>query len=208
VSTEDTTPPSGFHDPGARDLVRVLGYHEAADPAIAEGLTLVADEIVSMPFWTPAFCATVIRAAEAVGAFAPDEHDPVPGHEVSLAAISPRLFAHLEDDLLVRAMPLLLRQWPYVDYHGVRDAFVIKYAPGLQEELRIHHDVAQLSGSIRLNDGYTGAALEFPRQRWDNSATSVGHLIVWPSLVTHPHRGTPLTSGVKYSLTIWFELPG
>jgi hypothetical protein len=35
----------------------------------------------------------------------------------------------------------------------------------------------------------------------------VGALLAWPSLVTHPHESTPLVSGVKHSLTIWFELP-
>jgi hypothetical protein len=35
----------------------------------------------------------------------------------------------------------------------------------------------------------------------------VGDLVAWPSLVTHPHRGNPVTAGVKYALTIWFALP-
>ena len=32
-------------------------------------------------------------------------------------------------------------------------------------------------------------------------------MLAWPSLVTHPHESTPLVSGVKHALTIWFELP-
>ena len=59
---------------------------------------------------------------------------------------------------------------------------------GEQESLRIHHDVAQVSGSIKLNEGYTGADLVFPRQVFDNSAVAVGSMLVWPSLVTHPHE--------------------
>jgi hypothetical protein len=35
----------------------------------------------------------------------------------------------------------------------------------------------------------------------------IGSLLVWPSLVTHPHGTDRLTSGVKYGLTVWFELP-
>jgi hypothetical protein len=31
--------------------------------------------------------------------------------------------------------------------------------------------------------------------------------MTWPSLVTHPHLSTPITGGVKYSATVWFELP-
>jgi hypothetical protein len=193
-------------DEGSRDLVRILRYRDAAAPA--RPAAVVANEMLVVPFWTVEFCATIIRAAEAVDAFRSNDDDPVPGHEVSLAAISPRLFAHVEDDLAVRVMPDVQEMWPYADYFGLRDVFVIKYAPSGQTELRIHHDVAQLSGSVRLNDGYGGARLAFPRQGFDNGELAVGDLLLWPSLVTHPHRCEPLEHGVKYALTLWFELPG
>ena len=133
--------------------------------------------------------------------------DPVPGHEISLAGISPRLFEAVEIDLGVRIWPQLQTQWPYIDYHGLRDVFVIKYEMGVQENLRMHHDVAQVSASMKLNDGYEGAILDFPRQGATNESAEVGELVVFPSLVTHPHQATPLRSGVKYGLVVWFELP-
>ncbi len=191
--------------PDATDLQQILGYHGAADAA--EGVREVGPDIVAVPFWTPRFCATVIRAAEAAGAFEPQPDDPVPGHEVSLAVISPQLFHAVEHDIGARVWPQLQAVWPYVDYHGLRDAFVIRYALGEQEHLRIHHDVAQVSGSVKLNDGYQGAELAFPRQGVDNRGVAVGELLSWPSLVTHPHETLPLTAGVKYALTIWCEVP-
>ena len=187
------------------ELQQILGYRGAIDQR--DGMREVAPDVFAMPFWTPEFCATVISAAEAVGAFEPQPDDPVPGHEVSLAIISPRLFEAVEIDLGRRVWPQLQQAWPYIDYHGLRDAFVIRYALGEQEHLRIHHDVAQVSASVKLNSGYEGAVLEFPRQGIDNSGLEVGELLAWPSLVTHPHQTTNLRSGVKYALTIWFELP-
>ena len=201
MSDHDHTPSAPPFD----DLQQILGYRGAADPR--QGLTELGPEIFVVPFWTPSFCATVIRAAEAVGAFQPQPHDPVPGHEVSLALISPRLFEAVEVDLGVRIWPQLQSVWPYIDYHGLRDVFVIKYALGEQEALRMHHDVAQVSASLKLNEGYDGAMLDFPRQGVDNSQVPVGELVVWPSMVTHPHQATPLQQGVKYGLTVWFELP-
>jgi len=189
----------------ADDLHRILGYHDAIDDR--EDVREWAPEVYAVPFWTADFCATVIRAAEAVGAFEPQPDDPVPGHEVSLAVISPRLFEAVEQDIGMRMWPLLRTVWPYIDYHGLRDAFVIKYEMGGQQHLRMHHDVAQVSASVKLNDGYEGAVLDFPRQGVDNTSLAVGEAIVWPSLVTHPHQATPLRSGVKYGLTIWCELP-
>lgn len=190
------------------DLLRVLGYADAVDPAGGDtALRDVAQDLVAVPWWTPSFCQALIRAAEAVGGFDADPEDPVPGEEISLAAISPRLFAAVQDDVGLRLWPVLRQRWPLIDYHGLRDAFVIRYEPGRQTELRLHHDVAQVSASVKLNDDYQGGVLEFPRQQASNADLAVGTLLAWPSLVTHPHRATPVTSGVKYSLTIWCELP-
>jgi hypothetical protein len=190
------------------DLDRLLRYRDAADPRDpATSVVELAPDVLAMPFWTPEFCAVVVRAAEAVGGFDAQPDDPVPGQEVSLAAISPRLFEAVEHDIGMRVWPVLQGAWPYIDYHGLRDVFVIRYALGEQEELRIHHDIAQVSASVKLNDDYDGAELEFPRQGIDNRGVPVGSLLAWPSLVTHPHRTKPLRRGVKYALTIWCELP-
>ncbi len=189
------------------DLTRVLGYVDAFDPTVAVKASPLANDIYVMPFWRPEFCAAIVRAAEAVGAFETADDDPVPGHEVSLAVISPRLFEAVQADIGLRLWPILRQFWPYIDYYGLRDVFVIRYALGEQESLRVHHDVAQVSASIKLNDAYEGAELEFPRQGVDNSGQRVGELIAWPSLVTHPHQTNQLHSGTKYALTIWCELP-
>lgn len=187
------------------DLQRVLGYVGAADER--PGGSLLGEQMFVYPFWTQEFCNALIRAAEAVGGFDSHPDDPVPGTEISLATISPKLFDSVQQDIGMRIWPQLQRHWPLIDYHGITDAFIIKYEVGGQEELRLHHDVAQVSASVKLNDGYTGAELEFPQQRVSNANLAVGSLVAWPSLVTHPHRSNKITSGVKYSLTIWCELP-
>jgi len=186
------------------DLERILGYVGAIDDRI--GVAEIGPELLVVPFWTDEFCAAIVRAAGLVG-FAPDPEDPVPGHEVSLAAISPALFAEVQDDLGRRIWPQLQAHWPLIDYHGIRDAFVIRYAAGEQEELRLHHDIAQVSGSVTLDRDFEGSELQFPRQGVDNSTVPVGSLLAWPSLVTHPHQTAPILSGVRHGLTIWFELP-
>ena len=193
------------HDGCVDDLERILKYADAID--VSAPITKVADELFAMSCWTPAFCNALIRAAEAAGGFASQLGDPVPGHEISLAVISPRLFEAVQDDMGMRIWPQLQQHWPLIDYHGINDVFIIKYEKGGQEELRQHHDVAQVSASVKLNNTYTGALLDFPRQNFTNAQLPVGSLLAWPSLVTHPHGSTPITSGVKYSLTIWFELP-
>jgi hypothetical protein len=172
-----------------------------------EGMRRVADEMYAMPFLTPAYCRSLIDAAEATGAFESDPGDPVPGVELSIARMCPLVFEAMQNDIGLRVWPQLQTEWKYIDYHGINDAFIIKYEVGGQESLRIHHDVAQVSMSVKLNEEYEGAELDFPRQGSSNSTLGVGELLAWPSLVTHPHESLPIRSGVKYSLTIWCELP-
>jgi hypothetical protein len=186
------------------DLARILGYVDAVDPRT--GVVELGPELLCVPFWTPEFCHAVVRAAGLIG-FAPDPDDPVPGREVSLAAISPQLFRGVEEDLGRRIWPQLQTVWPLIDFHGVRDAFVIRYAKGEQEELRQHLDVAQVSATVRLDDDHDGAELRFPRQGVDTATLPVGSLLAWPSMVTHPHETSPLRRGERHGLTIWFDLP-
>jgi len=187
------------------DLEQLFGYQDVVDSS--SDLEIIGDELLVLPCWKAEFCSVIIRATHAAGCFSPSAGDPVPGHEVSLALISPRLFENIQNDFGVRIWPQLQKHWPLIDYHGIQDIFVIKYEVGQQEELRLHHDVAQVSASIKLNDDYEGAELEFPRQKSSNKNLRVGQMLAWPSLVTHPHRSLPITRGVKYSATVWFELP-
>lgn len=189
----------------AEDLVDLFQYRNAVDDR--SQIELLDTDMVVVPCWTPAFCRLMIKAAEASGSFSANEFDPVPAQEVSLATISPVVFERVQNDFGSRIWPQLKSVWPLIDYHGINDAFIIKYEVGKQEELRVHHDVAQVSASIKLNDDYEGAVLEFPRQNKSNESVPVGSMLAWPSLVTHPHASTPIRSGVKYSMTIWFELP-
>ena len=46
------------------DLQRILGYAGAA--ASGDEYTELAADILVTPFWTPSFCAALIRAAELV----------------------------------------------------------------------------------------------------------------------------------------------
>ena len=87
--------------------------------------------------------------------------------------------------------------------YGMRDAFIIKYEMNKQRDLPLHSDASLVTGSIKLNDKYTGGELYFPRQDFKNTDIPVGKCILFPGQVTHPHTSLELQSGTKWSLTIW-----
>ena len=79
----------------------------------------------------------------------------------------------------------------------------MKYSSDTQLKLGLHTDSSQITGSVKLNDDYTGAVLHWPRQGVSNKDIPVGKMIVFPGMVTHGHYVDPLTSGTKYSATFW-----
>lgn len=204
-----------------RELARLRGALDQAEARhrgalhyeprpITGAPTMVAPELLHVPFFDRATAAALVTLATGTDLWGSDPDDPVPGDEVSLARLSPRLFTRVEDHLDALVVPALRVHWPEIAWNGLHDAFVIRYRASPTEpssELPLHHDVAQISASVRLDDGYEGGALEFPRQQWTNARVPVGDLVAWPSLVTHPHRAAPVTRGVKHGLTLWFRLP-
>ena len=85
----------------------------------------------------------------------------------------------------------------------MRDAFVMKYTMDTQRSLNLHTDASLVTGSVKLNDDYTGGELYFPRQGISNKDIPPGKMILFPGAVTHGHTSTELTKGAKYSLTMW-----
>ena len=118
------------HNP-VDDLSRILSYQDAIDESVS--IHEVASEMYAMSCWTPEFCAALIRAADLVGGYTSHESDPVPGQEISLAAISPSLFEAVQNDMGMRIWPQLQQHWPLIDYHGINDAFIIRYEIGGQD---------------------------------------------------------------------------
>jgi hypothetical protein len=193
-------------DGSARDLVRLLRYQGAI--ASTGEVTAAAPDVLVMPLWTPEFCAAVVRTAEAAALWEklPDEPPSTTG--TWLHDLVPRLLVLLESDVQDRIWPLLQAEWPGAVATPLHGALVLRCeASGQGKGSDGHHDVAQLSGSVRLNDGYLGGALLLPRQHWDDGAAPVGALGVWPALLTHPYDTGSVTRGVKYRLALWWGLP-
>lgn len=93
---------------------------------------------------------------------------------------------------------------------------VSKYEGGEFYQWHKDHDLApregnhqrKISCSVLLNDSnqYTGGELQFQQLNVDRYKFSeAGDVVFFPSLI--PHRVTPVTQGVRYSLVQWFTGP-
>ena len=159
------------------------------------------DDMILIDFLTPSMCDSLIELSERHGGYKSLSYDKVKGQEIRLKELGlfDSIAQHWEDNIA----PIIDEYWLNCPYYGMRDAFIIKYDMEGQKTLPLHSDASLVTGSIKLNDEYTGGELYFPRQNFSNKDIPVGKCILFPSQVSHPHRVDELLSGTKWSLTIW-----
>ena len=161
---------------------------------------IISDDIICIDFMTPYMCDRMIEIADG-HKFDKLSYDKVPGKELRLTEMG--LWEELEKHWLKTVYDISYKYWEPCHIYGLRDAFIIRYSMDTQRSLKRHHDASLVTGSVKLNDEYTGGELQFPRQGISNSDIPVGKCLLFPGQVSHPHLSSELESGVKYSLTIW-----
>lgn len=170
---------------------------------------VVGPEILKMKFMTPQMCADLIGLAEETarknGGFKPLDYDKFPAQELRIKVIDMALWKAIEKNLKEYVFPVIESYWAPTQMYGVRDLFVIRYSPDTQKSLSCHNDASMVSGTVKLNNDYTGAELYFRRQKISNVNMEVGDILLWPGQVTHGHESLPITSGTKYSLVLWTQ---
>lgn len=168
----------------------------------APGATLIHhDDMLVIDLLSSEQCAELIAMAEAHGGWQSMDGDDYPAQEIRLAELD--LLGDIELLFRDHLTPIIEQHWRPARMHGVRDAFVTKYTLDTQTSLSLHTDASLVTASVKLNADYTGGVLNFPRQGCSNKEIAVGDCLLFPGQLTHGHESTPITSGTKYSLTIW-----
>ena len=161
------------------------------------------DIFVLYNFLSNDFCDDLIAECEKLGEWQELKNDIYPAQEIRLKKLNSIYYEAFNKAYLRKIVPLVENRWSPLKMYGIRDLFTIKYSMDTQRKLNLHHDMSLVSGSLKLNNNYSGGELHFPRQGVSNSQLDVGSIILWPGQVTHPHECKELQSGVKYSLTLW-----
>ena len=161
------------------------------------------DILLLYNFLNEDYCEELIRVADEFNEWKQLPNDKFPGQEVRLKKLYEKYYNIYEKAYFSKFVPVVEKYWKPLSMYGIRDLFVIKYEVGKQTSLRLHHDMSLVTGSMKLNNDYTGGILKFPRQGVDNLETPIGSVIIWPGQVTHGHECTEITSGTKYGLTLW-----
>ena len=172
----------------------------------------VAQDIICLPFLSGEMCQKIVIAADEHGGYQPYENDlkqnNAPGMEIRLPLISKTLGKMVRRHIQEVVLPVARKFWWPVNLNDEpRTPFVLKCSTDGQPGMMLHHDSSVISFSIRLNTGYTGGELWFPRQRWTNRNVPVGSVVIFPGSITHVHGVRDVVSGRRYGITGWVGRP-
>ena len=197
-----------YHGNGGKDthpkfISLYREFHKASDTHFIphNKIQYLSEDMLVVDFMTQEQCERLIELADMHGGWGSLSYDKFPAQEIRMKELG--LWEELEKAWQENIVPTVEKYWKPLEMYGLRDGFVMRYAMNTQTKLNLHHDASLVTGSIKLNDDYTGAELIYPRQGFSNKDIPVGKCILFPAQVTHGHECLPLTNGVKYSLTIW-----
>lgn len=169
-----------------------------------------AEQVFCFPLLTRWGCEKIIEAAETAGEWRRSEGDAYPGEEMKFSDISTLFDSYFRIAFCAIANTYLAER--YVKYRITPDTmespFIVKYTAGEGiQEMDVHNDgLSEITFSIPLNEEYQGSGLHFALAEvpgLEEGWHAVGEALCFPGGPTHEHYVPPITSGTRYSLTIW-----
>lgn len=181
-------------------MIVLPDYKSIIDPNFGD--YTFQNEMFITPFWTRMFCDELVNVFEThlKDRFAIREA-AYGTHELSLNDLSRLMFLEYGQHFKDHVIPMVSKEWFIMDLDGMFSPYFLRYAMNTSRELKKHTDLGAFTLCVNLNDDYVENDLTFPRQNFLMRSVPVGHAVIFPSTLTHPHYTTPLESGVRYSFT-------
>ena len=188
----------------------VLDFNKSIDPKCGIDYKVINDIIVT-PFWTPEFCKSVITVAEHYkDQFSKDivwygeSSKDIGWNDIKFDDIDTSMTEYFVMQYKKYITPIISEVFTEAsaDIKGWFSPYIIRYNR-TNQHADLHNDASYITLNIKLNNDYEGCDLIFPRQDLNTRDIPIGHAMIWPSTVSHPHYSTPLESGTKYSIVSW-----
>jgi GR25 family glycosyltransferase involved in LPS biosynthesis/glycosyltransferase involved in cell wall biosynthesis len=165
---------------------------------------LIVDEPINdvfiFPLFTEEFCSLLIEQAEESQKWTKNRHYFYPTcdmliNELGLQSHYQRILEEFVYPVAIQKWALEGKEWPVLSSEN----FIIKYDESVQGHLALHHDSADISMVLALNDDYEGGGTYFWRQK-ELHKGKTGYISIHPSVITHRHGARAVTKGKRFVL--------
>ena len=159
--------------------------------------------IYSFHYFTNAFCDELVRDLKKFDNWTKDRHGNYPTNDVLLIDYHPSLYGIYHTCMKNIIVPLVNTLYEGSTFKPEKlehETFIVRYKPGVQNSLRLHHDASIFSIILNLSeDGvdFEGGGTYFP-QHEKLIKEPKGNLVIHPGRMTHWHGVRPITSGERY----------
>lgn len=178
---------------------------------LAQDYDLLVEEPVAdvahFPLFNSDFCKEVIEEAEKANKWTEGRHDYYPTHDVLLSSFG---FDKIYQKVLTEYLYPLAAHYYKLDggkwLQLNSENFIIKYSMDKQGFLSLHHDQSVLSSVLTLNEDFEGGGTFFFRQQ-KTIVGKTGEMSLHPGMISHRHGAKPISSGVRYVLVSFLNLP-
>jgi len=158
--------------------------------------------------FTPAYCEEIILSAEKHGKWTEKRHDNYPTTDMLISSFG----ADIPYENVSRKFifPTIVERWRLEGEKWNKlqgENFIIKYKPGEQAGLALHHDFSDFTCLTTLNEDYEGGGTWFYNQRI-LVKNPIGEMVFHPGSITHLHGGRPVTSGIRYIIVSFCRCDG
>lgn len=192
-----------------KDFMRNIPYKEFVERFVTysaklKQFDLIVDEpfedVFSFPLFTEEFCERLIKEANESEKWTRGRHDHYPATDMLINKLGLRWY--YERILKEFVYPVAIHYW-HLEGKGWdtmgSENFIIKYEESVQGHLSLHHDYADISCVVALNEGYEGGGTYFSKQKMLHKGKT-GYVSIHPSQITHRHGARPVSKGERYVL--------
>jgi|UniRef100_A0A6C0FDK5 hypothetical protein len=157
----------------------------------------------SFHYFTDAFCDELVKDLKGFDGWTKDRHGNYPTNDVLLEEYNPNLHQIYSTCINNIVLPLINTVYEgstFKKENFNHETFIVRYKPGVQSSLRLHHDSSTFSIILNLSqDGvdFEGGGTYFPQHEVLVKPPK-GHLVIHPGKMTHWHGVRPITSGERY----------
>jgi hypothetical protein len=171
-------------------------------------------DIWQFPLFSETFCDDLIKECESFGDWSPGGEGPREDKRIGAEQV-PTSDIHMSQLGLCRIMEDFIKTYVSLfasagffgfETKGVNVAFVVRYQPGDNSFLRLHHDSSSYTVNVPLNpsEQFEGGGVYFEKHRL-TVHTKPGWCLMHPGKLTHRHGALPTTSGTRYVLVSFQE---
>jgi hypothetical protein len=192
------------------NLINLLDFNQGLHPQI--GLKyLFEDDILITPFFTEEYCAEIVEACKLNPEAFFDTmqiNDPYPNYILSIDKLSFILLYNFINTFRDKLLPIINSLFLTNSVvKKIKTPYINRFTPDTQTDMGLHSDASSITIIIKLNNDFKGGSLNLPRQKFRSQYVPVGHAIIFPGGITHPHYVEKLITGERYTVVCFATPP-